>query len=49
MSQQKQAPLPRQEFQEWLENAAVPVLVLQKGKHLGSVSQKILWKHYTNS
>ena len=37
MSQQKQAPLPRQEFQEWLENAAVPVLVLQKGKHLGSV------------
>ena len=34
MSQQKQAPLPRQEFQEWLENAAVPVLVLQKGKHL---------------
>ena len=37
MSQQRQAPLPRQEFQEWLENAAAPVLVLQKGKHLGSV------------
>lgn len=37
MSQQRQAPLPRQEFQEWLENAAVQVLVLQKGKHLGSV------------
>lgn len=34
MSQQRQAPLPRQEFQEWLENAAAPVLVLQKGKHV---------------
>ena len=53
MSQQKQAPLPRQEFQEWLENAAVPVLVLQKGKHLGSVvkvpatplwMRNILWR-----
>ena len=47
MSQQKQAPLPRQEFQEWLENAAVPVLVLQKGKHLGSVVKAVSYTHLT--
>lgn len=37
MSQQKQAPIPRQEFREWLENAAAPVLALRHDKHLGTV------------
>ena len=37
MSQQKQAPLPRQEFQEWLEGTDTPALLLRQNRRLAAV------------